>query len=405
MIERIAKAEIEDALSDTPVVLIHGPRQCGKSTLAKAFADRKYITFDNPLHLEQARMRPLEFLKQNTGPLILDEIQRVPQLFLPLKLVVDEDRAPGRFLLTGSANVLALPKIADSLAGRMAIVDLLPFCQSELEGSQTNFVDTLFDGQVSHKTSKVDEGDLFQRLVVGGFPEPNARKSPASRERWFEDYLRAILERDVRDLSNIDALAQIPRVLRLLAARSGSTLNVSSLSRDTGIPNTSLHRYLELLEAIFLTHPVPPWSNNRGARVVKTPKTFLVDTGLLCQLDNITPMALERDRDRLKSVLQTFVAMELKKLARFATRRAALHHLRTVKLLEVDFVLEARGGDVVGIDVSPNLTVNMNDVKGLRFLAELAQDKFKLGVILYLGETVEILGENLLAVPVTRLWN
>ncbi|MBC8064701.1 MAG: ATP-binding protein [Chlorobia bacterium] len=407
MINRIAKAEIEDALTDTPVVLIHGPRQCGKSTLAKSFTDetRRYITFDNPLYLEQATVDPLRFLTDFSGPVVLDEVQRVPSLFLPLKLLVDEDRTPGRFILTGSANVLSLPKIADSLAGRMAIVDLLPFTQSETEGWLPNLVEDLFIGRIPVKPAPVSDEDLFRRITVGGFPEANTRKSSASRERWFEDYLRSIIERDIRDIANIDALAQIPKILRLLAARSGSTLNVANLSRDTGIPNTTLHRYLEILEAIFLVHDFPTWSNNRGSRVTKSPKTFLVDSGLLCQLDNVTPSMLNRDRERLGSVLESFVAMELKKLARFADRRPIVHHLRTVKQLEVDFILEARGGDVVGIEVKAAKSISSADIKGLRFLDDLTEGKLKLGVVLYCGDAVEQLAGKIWAVPVSALWS
>lgn len=406
MVDRIAKAEVEDALTDTPVVLIHGPRQCGKSTLAKSFVndERRYVTFDNPLYLEQATADPLRFLTDFAGSMVLDEVQRVSKLFLPLKLLVDEDRTPGRFVLTGSANVLSLPKIADSLAGRMAIIDLLPFSQSELEGYSGNLVEELFAGSIPKKAPNMDDDDLFRRITVGGFPESNSRKSMASRGRWFEDYLRTLIERDVRDLANIDALAQIPRVLRLLASRSGSTLNVSSLSRDTGIPNTSLNRYLELLEAIFLIHDFPTWSNNRGLRVTKSPKTFLVDSGLLCQLDNITPAMLHRDRERLGSILESFVAMELKKLARFAHGRPIVHHLRTVKQLEVDFVLEAKGGEVIGIEVKAAKSISSTDIKGLKFLAELAEEKFKLGIVLYCGDKVEQLAGNTWAIPISALW-
>jgi len=407
MIQRLALAEVEAALSDTPVVLIHGPRQCGKSTLAREFADgstRRYITFDNPFSLEQASANPLKFLREFDGPLVIDEVQRVPKLFLPLKMVVDEDRTPGRYLLTGSANVLSLPKIADSLAGRMAIVDLLPFSQSEIEGRGANFVEEVFAGRIPTKVPELRDEDLSRRITVGGFPESNARKSASSRERWFEDYLRAIVERDVRDLANIDALAQIPRVLRLLAARSGSTLNVSSLSRDTGIPHTSMHRYLDLLEAIFLIHPTPAWSNNRGARVTKTPKSFLVDTGLLCLLDNVNPSLLERDRERLGSVIQSFVAMELKKLARYAEGRPIVHYLRTVTQLEVDLVLEAKGGGVVGIETSAAKSVGSEDVRGLQFLQELAGEQFHVGLVLYCGNKVEQVAGRIWAVPISALW-
>lgn len=406
MIERIAQSEVAEALSDTPAVLIHGPRQCGKSTLARGFEGegRRYITFDNPRYLSDAKLDPLGFLEAYDEPLILDEVQRVPEIFLPLKLKIDEDRRPGRYLLTGSANVFSLPKIADSLAGRMAIVDLLPFSQSEIEGSSSNLVERLFSGDLPKKSDLLDELDLYRRIVRGGFPEPSGRASASARERWFNDYLRSMIERDVRDIANIDALSQMPRILRLLASRSGSTLNVASLARDTGIPNTSLHRYLDLLKAIFVTQGVPPWSNNRGARMTKTPKTYLVDTGLLCLLDNVTEAAMA-DRDRFAFVLESFVAMELKKLARYSSLRPELHHLRTVKNLEVDFVLEARGGSVVGVEVKASRTLNSNDANGLRYLQELAGDQFVRGVVLYTGNQVEPLAKDIVALPISTLWS
>jgi predicted AAA+ superfamily ATPase len=405
-VRRLAESEVEEAIADTPVVLIHGPRQSGKSTLAKVFSneERRYLSFDNPRYLEDASKDPLEFLNTHSGPLILDEVQRVPKLFLPLKLKVDEDRMPGRYILTGSANVLALPKVADSLAGRMAIIDLLPFSQNELEGADSNFVENLFTRKVPKSAPPTEEAGVFRRLVVGGFPEANARATPRSRERWFEDYLRTIIERDVREIANIDALNQMPRVLRLIASRSGSTLNVASLSRDVGIPITSLHRYLELFTAVFMTIPVPPWSNNRGLRVTKSSKIFLVDSGLLCHLENITESGLERNRDHLGSVLESFVAMELRKLARFSVVKPDLYHLRTVKNLEVDFVLEAKGGDVVGVEVKSSRSITRSDVDGLRFLSELAGPKFVCGVILYCGDTVEPLATNIWAVPISALW-
>jgi len=409
MIERLAAQEVREALADTPVVLIHGPRQCGKSTLAKQMAneggERRYISFDNPRYLADAKADPLAFLETYDEPLVIDEVQRVPELFLPLKLKVDEDRRPGRYLLTGSANVLHLPKIADSLAGRMAIVDLLPFSQSELEGSGDNFIDRIFEGAIPKKAKPTDEQDLHARLVRGGFPEPSGRTSPSSRERWFTDYLRSMIERDVRDIANIDALSQVPRILRLIAARSGTTLNVASLARDTGIPNTSLHRYLDLLRAIFVTQSVLPWSNSLDVRLVKTPRTYLVDSGMLCQLDNVTESTMAKDRDKFALVLESFVAMELKKLARFSNLRPEIHHLRTVRNLEVDFVLEARGGGIVGIDVKASKTLNGSEVDGLRYLNELAEDKFQHGIVLYTGQQVEPLAKNITALPISTLWS
>lgn len=404
MIQRFATKEVGEALEDTPVVLVHGPRQSGKSTLSQSFSNRRYITLDDPVPLERAKNDPAAFLDTYGWPLTIDEIQRAPELFLPIKAAVDRERKPGKYLLTGSANVLALPKIADSLAGRMAIVDLLPFSQAEVENKASAFVDQAFAGELP-KMGRHENGDLMERMAKGGFPEPSLRSSAARRDAWYASYVRTLLERDVRDLANIEALAQLPRVLRLLAARAGETLNVVSLARDTGIPNTSLHRYLDLLKAVFLLQTVPAWSSSHETRLTKTPKTYMVDTGLLCYLDNLSPAALKDDPLRLKPVLENFVAMELKKMALASELRPDLYHLRTVRQLEVDFVLEGRGGSVVGVDLKPAATLNPSDADGLRFLNELAGDDFKGGIVLYLGSEIEPLDRNILAMPISALWS
>lgn len=404
MVERFATAEVRAALEDTPVVLVHGPRQSGKSTLSQSFADRRYVTLDDPIPLERAKSDPAAFLDTYGWPLTIDEIQRAPELFLPIKAAVDRERKPGKYLLTGSANVLALPKIADSLAGRMDIVDLMPFSQAEVEGRTPTFIEKAFSQELP-KMGRYDADDLFERIARGGFPEPSLRSNAARRDAWFANYVRTLLERDVRDLANIEALAQLPRVLRLLAARCGETLNVVSLSRDTGIPNTSLHRYLDLLKAVFLLHHVPAWSTSHDTRLTKTPKTYMVDTGLLCYLDNLSPGSLKDDLMRLKAVLENFVALELKKLSLVSELRPDLYHLRTVRQLEVDFVLEGRGGAVVGLDVKPAATLNPSDADGLRFLNELAGDQFKGGVVLYMGSEIEPLDRNIVGMPISALWS
>lgn len=407
MIRRFAEQEVLDALGDTPVVLIHGPRQAGKSTLSRQIEEsgqRTYVTLDDPIPRQRAQSDPAGFLKDYGWPLTIDEIQRVPELFLAIKASVDRERVPGKYLLTGSANVLVLPKIADSLAGRMAIVDLLPLSQGEMEGKAGTWIDSLFSNDPIKLQTVEEDPRLLDRLARGGFPEPSMRDSATRRESWFSDYIRTLLDRDVRDLANIEALSQLPRLLSLLAARAGATLNVISLARDTGIPNTTLHRYLDLLKALFLIQLVPAWSSNLGTRLTKSPKAYLVDTGLLCYLDNVRPAALEADRYRLAPILENFVALELKKMALVSEIRPTLMHLRTVKHLEVDFVLEARGGAVVGIDVKASATLTPSDAEGLRYLRELAGTSFQRGVVLYTGNEVVPLDDRIIGVPIQMLW-
>ncbi len=404
MLKRLAEAEVLAALSDTPVVLIHGPRQAGKSTLAKHVGKgtgARYVTLDDPIPRGLATQDPEGFIKTYEPPVVIDEAQRAPELFLALKAAVDRDRKPGGYLLTGSANVLALPKIADSLAGRMAIIDLLPLSQAEIEEVKPHFIEGLFQNEpIQARPSN----NLAERICAGGFPEPLSRASQPRRDAWFADYVRSLLERDVRDLANIEGLAQMPRVLKLIAARVGTALNVVDLSRETQIPNTSLHRYLELLQAVFLTQSVPAWSTDAATKLTKSPKTYLTDTGLLSYLLNLNPNSI-KDPDRLKPILENFVAMEIRKLSLFGETRPTLHHLRTVRRLEVDLVLENRGGQVVGIQVRPNSTIKQQDAEGLELLKELSGANFKRGIVLYLGDEIVPIGPQLHGVPVQALWS
>lgn len=405
MVERHAKQPLVEALSDTPVVLIHGPRQSGKSTLGQALADgRAYVTLDDPLALALAKRDPQAFLEAYPAPVMIDEVQRAPELFLAIKLNVDRDRRPGKFLLTGSANILNLPKLADSLAGRMEIVDLLPFSQSELEGREANFVDAVFEERFEPKFEPDDLKGLVDRIGRGGFPEPSLRSSPSRREAWFANYVRTLLERDVKDVANIDGLAQMPLLLRLLAARAGSTVNAAGLATETGIPYTSLKRYLSLLETIFLLRLVNTWSNDRSRILTKAPKAYLVDSGLLCYLGNLNAKSLLEDPLRLKPVLENFVAMELAKQCAYGAAKPWLLHLRTIRHLSVDFVLESRRGEVVGIQVKSGSTLHEADVEGLRFLRDLAGDKFVRGIVLYTGSEMRPLDARISGVPLGALW-
>ncbi|MDR3690962.1 MAG: ATP-binding protein [Fimbriimonas sp.] len=405
MIERQAARTLTEALADTPVVLIHGPRQSGKSTLGQNLeVKRTYVTLDDPIALGLARRDPKAFLKTYPAPVMIDEVQRAPELFLAIKLDVDRDRRPGKYLLTGSANVLNLPKLADSLAGRMEIVDLLPFSQGELELLPDSFVDHAFEDEFAPLFEPEDLKSLVDRMVRGGFPEASLRSSQARRESWFANYVRTLLERDVKDVANIDALAQMPLLLRLLAARSGSTLNAASLATETGIPYTSLKRYLSLLETIFLLRLVNTWSHDRSRILTKAPKAYMVDTGLLCYLANLEARTLLSDSLRLKPVLENFVAMEFQKQCSFGAVRPWLLHLRTIRHLSVDFVLESRRGDVVGIQIKAGTTLHEDDAEGLRFLRDLAGPNFKRGIVLYVGDAMQPLDDQIVGVPIGAIW-
>lgn len=410
MYRRFLTHPLTDALADSPVVLINGARQTGKTTLVQSLAPTRfatYFTLDDLGVLSAARSDPQGFIAGLSGSVILDEVQRAPELFPALKAAVDRQRTPGRFLLTGSANVLLLPKLSESLAGRMEVLTLWPLAQAELVGSAANLVDTLFSEQMptGQDLPALAQDDLIRRLLGGGYPEPLTRSTPVRRRAWFNSYLTTILQRDVRDLANIEGLTELPRLLALLASRTGALLNQADVSRSAGLPYTTLLRYMTLLEATFLVQTLPAWSGNLGLRLVKAPKVLLTDTGLAANLLGLSTERLEQDGTLRGHLLETFVAMEIRKLSGWSRTQPNLFHWRTAAQQEVDLLLEDTSGRLVGIEVKASGTVTSSDFKGLRALQELTGNRFYRGVVLYTGGQVIPFGERLHAVPLSSLWN
>lgn len=400
---------LNDALSDTPVVLINGARQTGKSTLIQALSAEKglrYLTLDDRVTLAAAKVDPDGFIAGFTGSVALDEVQRVPELFLAIKASVDRDRSPGRFLLTGSANVLLLPGIADSLAGRMEILSLWPLSNAEIAGEPTvNLADWLFDGQMDAlKILPCDRNRLIEKLLCGGYPEVLGRSSAKRRAAWFDSYLQAIMQRDVRDLANVEQLTQVPNLIQLLSARSASLLNFAEISRSSGLPQTTLKRYFSLLETLFLVYRLPAWERNLGKRLVKAPKVFLPDSGLLAHLLELSPERLTSASGLPGSLVETMVLGELLKHIAFSERQLTLWHYRTQSNIEVDFILENRLGKLTGIEVKASSNVGGKDFNGLRHLKETEPQTFQRGIVLYSGREVIPFGADLFAVPLSMWW-
>jgi predicted AAA+ superfamily ATPase len=409
MLERHIAPSLLEALADTPVVLLHGARQTGKSTLVQWVATEKhparYLTFDDAGVLAAARHDPAGFLAGLEAPLVLDEVQRVPELFLTIKGVVDRDRRPGHFLLTGSANVLLLPRLSESLAGRMEILTLWPFSQGEIEGRREGFVDGVFAETLPRLTDEgTDRGDLTRRLLTGGYPEILERETTPRRSAWFGSYITTILQRDVRDLAHIEGLTALPRLLALLAARVMALVNSAELSRSIGLPLSTLKRYMALLEQTFLIQMVPASSGNLGKRLVKAPRLLLSDSGLAAHLLGADAERLARDPRLLGSLLENFVAMELRKQIAWSRTRPQMFHFRTQTGQEVDLVLEDRSGRIVGIEVKAGATVDSRDFRGLWSLAEAVGRRFRRGVVLYTGSAAIPFGANLHALPISALW-
>jgi len=403
---RWIESRIAEALLDTPVVLLAGPRQAGKTTLVRQIAARQglhYITLDDELTWLSARADPVGMVR-NLGRAVIDEVQRAPQLLLAIKKSVDEDRRPGRFLLTGSANLMALPTVADSLAGRMETLSLLPLSQSEIESRSANWIDSAFAGQLLKVERPALGLELVERVLRGGYPEAVARASAKRRRAWARQYLDALILRDVRDVAGIDKLDQLPRFLRALAQTAGQMCNYTQLGAQVGLDGKTAARYLGVFEQMYLLKRVDVWARNRLKRVAKTPKLQFIDAGLLAALLDLSAEEVQRDRTRFGNALETFVFAELLKHTTTAEGDYRLLHYRDADQVEVDVVIENAAGQLVGVEIKAAATVKPSDLRGLKKLASLAGSQFKLGVLLYDGAETLPLGDGIWAVPMSTLW-
>ena len=425
MLHRQLTQSISESLADTPVVLLHGARQTGKSTLMRSLAgaDARYFTLDDAAVLSAVRQDPAGFLEANAGRLLIDEVQRAPELFLAMKHDVDLARMAGhpvngRFLLSGSANVLLLPRLADSLAGRMEIHTLWPLSQSEMRvtGGQkpANFIDALFapgpaTGHAGAQQrgltfSTTDRTELITQLLAGGYPEAVARTSEKRRTAWFDAYLQTIVQRDIRDIAQIDGSVQMPQLLTALAHKATGTLNAADVSRTLGLPQTTLKRYLHLLQTVFLITPLPAWTPRASHRAQKSPKLFFNDSGLMAHLLGLSAQPLNNAAGLPGPLLETFVHAELQKQCAWASTACELMHYRTSTGIEVDFIAQERQGRVVGIEVKSSTQASANDFKGLRHLRDMVGEQFYRGSVLHPGKESIAFDPQLASVPLGALW-
>lgn len=401
---------INQALKDSPAILINGARQVGKSTLAHHFLHShkgSYITLDDESFRSAAVADPQNFLLQHSQKLlIIDEIQRAPELLLAIKLAIDQNRSPGRFLLTGSANVLLLPRVAESLAGRIEIQTLWPLSQGEFVSHTEKFIDVIFSKEMPHlnKEFDIDPQQLQAKLLSGGYPEVISRSSFERRQAWFKSYVATVIHREIKEIANIERITDLSRLLQLMAIRSGTLLNHAELSRTSTLPQTTLKRYLALFEAIFILHTLPAWTKNLNKRLVKSPKIFLNDTGLISYLLGINKQRLNDERHLLGSLLESFVIIELKKQSGWSKVSPYFFHYRTHTGSEIDLLLEEPGGRLVGIEVKASTTVVDSDFKNLKSFAEETGNKFLRGIVLYTGSRTISFGKNFIAMPISALW-
>lgn len=407
LVPRLARGRLLEALEDDPVVLVHGPRQSGKTTLVRALGDaseRTYVTFDDDVMRASAEADPIGFVRDLPDRVTLDEVQRVPQLFTTLKATIDRDRTPGRFLLTGSANVFAVPRMADSLAGRMSVLRLYPLAQVELEETDPRFLDRLFAGAFVAGPIGRSGASLAERIVAGGFPPALARSSERRRTRWYQDYVDAVTQRDVRDLARISALDALPRLMEAVAGQTARLVNVSDLAAPFARTRQTIDGYLTLLRHVFLVDELPAWHRNRLKRLVKAPKLHIGDTGIGAALLGIGSPRLKVDRHLYGQLLETFVFQELRRQASGRDDDLRFFHYRDRDGYEVDVVLERDGAEVVGVEVKGSATINDGDFAGLRRLARAAGRDFAAGVVLFDGDTCLPFGDRMYAVPIHALW-
>ena len=405
LFQRFSAERIITALKDTPVVTVIGPRQCGKTTLVREFVDsgRVYISLDDDTVLDAARNDPSGFVR-NLDQAVIDEVQRAPNILRAIKNTVDNDRRPGRFLLTGSADLLMLPTISESLAGRMEIVDLLPLSYAEIRGAKPAFLARAFTGKIGRPAEVTIGQDLVHSVLVGGYPEMVKRKDPGRRQAWAHDYVKSIIQRDVRDIADVEKLGQLPRLLRVLAHYSGQLTNFSEIGGQLGLDDKTIRRYLMVLEELFLVRRLEPWFRNPLKRMVKSPKLHFLDSGLLAALLGVTAKRITKDRSVLGPLLETFAFSEVLKQISWFDRSLRMHHYRDRDQDEVDIVVENDSGEVIGIEIKASATVNYGDFKGLKKLAQSCGKDFRSGVVLYDGETLVPFGSHLFAAPLSCLW-
>lgn len=410
MIQRHARRLILEAAADSRVIMVAGPRQAGKTTLVRDLVagalPMSYITLDDAGARRLATDDPVGFIAGLERPVAIDEVQRAPDLLLEIKRSVDRDTRPGQFLLTGSARVLSLPRVADALVGRVEPVTLWPLSQAEIAGSERNLVDALFAGSPpAIVDAQVGRDAWLDRALAGGLPEAREREEGRRRDAWFASYLTTLMERDIRDLADIRALDEVPALLTLVAARSTGPLNLAALAGELRISEASVRRYLALLDAAFVVLRVPAWRRSLGKRATAAPKYQPVDSGLGAHVLSSDRERLDGDEVLAGGLLEGFVRMELVKHAATSESRPTVHHFRTRGGgAEVDAVLERRGGQVVGVEVKASATPSKRDFRGLTELRDSRGDDFVAGIVIHCGEQTLPFGNRMWAVPVSSLW-
>ena len=406
LLRRHAEVFVREALSDTRIVALIGPRQSGKTTLTRkiaAEAGMSFITLDDAQSRQFANADPNGFM-HGIDRAVIDEVQRAPELILAMKKAVDDDPRPGRFLITGSVELFRSTISPDSLAGRVETIELLPFTQAEIE--QRDVPDFFARAIACDFPAYMETGrtlDLIERVVAGGYPEALRRSNATRRVAWLRAYARALTQRDAAEIAVVSKTDALSRLLEHAAAASGRLTNLSALATPLGVDSKTVDRWLTLLEQMFVVRRIRAWHPNRLKRLVRTPKLHFLDTGLLAALRGDGVKDLQADRNKLGSLLEGFVYAELAKFAGHASVYTSISHYRDKDKIEVDFVVE-REGKILGIEVKAGATARIEDFRGLKRLQSATGDAFACGIVLHDGERIQRSGDRLFAMPVSLLW-
>ena len=408
LIPRSVRPLIVEGFEDSRIVFVGGARQVGKTTLVSDIAAHEHpmpaFTLDDQATRDAAAGDPVGFVADLPRPAFIDEIHRVPDLLLALKKAVDEDTAPGRFVITGSANVLESKRIQDALPGRIDRIDMWPLAQSEIRDGQLNVVDELFAGRAPQVTGAPVGRAAFSEVVSeGGYPQARVRPPGRRRERWFANYVSSTLARDLLELADVRRLDDVERLLRLLATQSANLLNYRKVGARLDMHHATVRAYVVLLEQMFLVKRLPAWRPGLGAREATTPKLYVCDSGLLAHLLGAGIERIEDDDQVTGKLCETFVAGELLRHASWSDQQPRLYHYQRDRE-DVDLVLENNRGQIVGVEVKASATLRANDWKWLAKLAEARGDAFSVGIVVYAGEQTIPLGRKLWAVPYSGLW-
>jgi uncharacterized protein len=408
--KRECERKVIESMSDTPVTTIAGPRQCGKTTLACSFKTKnhEYITLDDQTLLRAAQDDPSGLINNIPGDknIIIDEVQRAPELSLAIKQAVDENRRPGRFILTGSANALLIPQLSDALVGRMEVIALLPFAECELSETKPTFIEKVVAGEMPRTdVTRVRDG-LIEKIVRGGFPEPVARNNPVRRRAWHQQYIKTIVNRDLKAFGGFQYLSSFQKLIKMLANYVSKLTDYTDIAGRVGLKDHTAKRYMAFLKRLYLFEELPAWHRNENKRLIKSPKVHIVDTGLLCAIRNITEEKLKslRPGNPIGHILESYIVTELRRLATWSEHELSFYHYRDKDKVDVDLVIETEDGGVVGIEVKAASTVNQSDLTGLNRLKSAAGEDFIMGVLLYDGDHSVSHGDGIYSCPIGVIW-